>query len=97
MHEVIKKYEAAVKEAFGADLCNWSCLMNVAFRDLDPQPQVHWHVRPRYSKSVIVQGKEYYDPNFGMHYDISLDAKETPDFPENEQEAIANCIRAKLG
>lgn len=96
LHDIIKRYEKAVQVAFGADLCNWSCLMNNAFREKPPQPHVHWHVRPRYSKPVVIAGKTYRDSHFSNHYDIQLDAEETPDYPLEEQAAIAECLRLVL-
>ncbi|HSX01897.1 MAG TPA: HIT family protein [Candidatus Saccharimonadia bacterium] len=69
LHEVIRRYEAAVRAAFGAQLFNWSCLMNDAFKATHPAPHVHWHVRPRYDRPVQVEGVEFADPNFAHHYD----------------------------
>ena len=74
---VIRRYEHAVKRAFGAKLCNWSCLMNFAFKAAQPVPHVHWHVTPRYDVVVKVAGQTFHDPNFGHHY--SLDGERTVD------------------
>jgi len=64
----VKKLEKALKQAFGADNFNWTCLTNNAYQEESPTPHVHWHVRPRYSKSVTFAGLEFNDPEFGYHY-----------------------------
>ncbi|HEY2004523.1 MAG TPA: HIT family protein [Candidatus Saccharimonadia bacterium] len=68
-HDVVIRYEGLVSEAFEADVFNWGCLLNNAFQAADPRPHVHWHVRPRYSRTPSVDGVEYPDPQFGYHYD----------------------------
>jgi diadenosine tetraphosphate (Ap4A) HIT family hydrolase len=64
-----KRYEEAVKKAFGAKLSNWTCLMNDAFKTEPYQPHVHWHCRPRYDEPVILNDVAFTDPDFGHHYD----------------------------
>jgi len=71
LREVISVYEAAVSAAFGAVLFNWGCLMNNTFQATEPNPHVHWHVRPRYDQSVTIDGHTYADPDFAHHYDSS--------------------------
>ena len=66
---VVARLEAAVRDSFGAAVCNWSCLMNGAFRDPQPDPHVHWHFRPRYAAPVIVGEWPFADPDFARHYD----------------------------
>jgi diadenosine tetraphosphate (Ap4A) HIT family hydrolase len=65
---VVRRYENAVRAAFGADLFNWGCLMNDTFKTDHPVPHVHYHVRPRYAQAPVVYGNSYADPNFGHHY-----------------------------
>ncbi len=72
-NNVIVPYEAAVKQAFGADMFNWACLMNNAYQNMPPDPHVHWHVWPRYRNPVEVEGEMFVDEYFG-HY-LSLDQK----------------------
>lgn len=67
-HTVIKNVEECLKNVLGADLCNWSCLMNSFFKEISPNPHVHWHVRPRYSKPLTINGNTYMDKSFGHHY-----------------------------
>ena len=66
---LVKKYENAIKKSFNADLFNWGCLMNHAYRKEPSNPHVHWHVRPRYKSKVEFEGQEFTDPDFGNHYD----------------------------
>lgn len=67
-HNVVAPFEAAVMSAFGAELFNWSCLMNLAYRNNPPDPHVHWHVQPRYRNPVEFAEKTYTDEAFGNHY-----------------------------
>lgn len=67
-NNVAKKLERAIRAVFGAELFNWSCLMNHSFRRSPPNPQVHWHLRPRYREVVNFAGETFTDPNFGYHY-----------------------------
>jgi len=67
--EIAKKLEHAVAESFGAQPSNWACMMNNAYQMTPANPHVHWHFRPRYNKSVIVNGLTFDDPLYGHHYD----------------------------
>lgn len=66
--ELIKKYESALKKAFGAVMFNWTSLMNNAYKEKPYSPHVHFHVRPRYDKEVEFAGETFTDPNFAEHY-----------------------------
>lgn len=66
--KLVKKFELALKKAFGATMFNWSCLMNNAYKNNPPDPHVHWHVRPRYKKPVKFEGLKFEDKEFGHHY-----------------------------
>lgn len=66
--KLVKKLEAALKKAFNATLFNWTCLMNNAYQNNPPDPQVHWHFKPRYAKEVIFEGIRWVDEEFGYHY-----------------------------
>ncbi len=81
--EVVKKLEAGIRQAFGATLFNWSCLMNNAFQVSPALPHVHWHVRPRYEKPIIFEGQEFVDPLFGHHYDSGQSNVVSPELLEN--------------
>lgn len=65
---VVRKLEDLLRKTFNATMFNWACLMNNAYRESPPNPQVHWHFRPRYDHSVEFAGETFTDPNFGEHY-----------------------------
>jgi diadenosine tetraphosphate (Ap4A) HIT family hydrolase len=67
--EVVKKVETALRSAFGATLFNWSCLMNLAYRESPPDPHVHWWAVPRYDHAVVLEDRVFEDPDFGSPYD----------------------------
>lgn len=69
LDNVVVKMEQSLRESFGADMFNWTCLMNNAYQEESPNPQVHWHLRPRYRKQVGFAGEIFTDPNFGHHYE----------------------------
>lgn len=66
LRHVIRQIERAVKEAFGADVCNWECLMNNAVKAGRPT-HVHWHLYPRYLDGVTFAGEEFPDPKWPRH------------------------------
>jgi diadenosine tetraphosphate (Ap4A) HIT family hydrolase len=66
---IVSLLERAGRAAFGADLFNWSCLINLAYASDAPEPHIHWHVRPRYSQPVTIGETTFEDPAFGSHYD----------------------------
>ena len=68
LHWLIRKVETCLKTVLGATLCNWSCLMNSFYKESEPDPHLHIHVRPRYDEPVIVNGNAYIDSEFGHHY-----------------------------
>jgi diadenosine tetraphosphate (Ap4A) HIT family hydrolase len=72
--ELVRKIEPAYKSAFDAELLNWAVLMNNAFIE-GSTPHVHWHIRPRHSKPVEVNGEVFNDELFGYHYDDNLQRK----------------------
>lgn len=57
--------EALITKTFGATMFNWSCLMNNAYQHTPPDPQVHWHLVPRYDHAVEFNGKNFQDERFG--------------------------------
>jgi diadenosine tetraphosphate (Ap4A) HIT family hydrolase len=65
--ELIGNLETFFKEKIGATMCNYSCLMNFAYRD-NQTPHVHFHFRPRYRNPITLAGHTFTDPNFGYHY-----------------------------
>ena len=57
--EVARDAESLLVNAFGAEKFNYLALM---MKD----PEVHFHVVPRYSKPVVFQNKEYVDPDWPL-------------------------------
>ncbi len=72
---LVKKFESTLKKAFEATMFNWACLMNDAYQNDPPAPHVHWHLRPRYKKSVEFAGIKFEDKEFGHHYARSTDSQ----------------------
>lgn len=66
LHQVIRQIEWAVKAAFGADVCNWECLMNNAIK-AGRSTHVHWHLYPRYLGGTRFAGEEFPDPKWPRH------------------------------
>lgn len=66
---VMRRVETAARDAFGAALSNWGCLMNHAFQASPARPHVHWHFRPRYAAPVEIDGLRFEDDAFGRHYE----------------------------
>lgn len=71
LHHVIRQLERAVKEAFGADVCNWECLMNNAVKAGQPT-HVHWHLHPRYLAGATFAGEEFPDPKWPRHLEDAV-------------------------
>jgi diadenosine tetraphosphate (Ap4A) HIT family hydrolase len=67
--EVVRRMEKALSGSFGATNFNWACLMNHAYKEADPKPQVHWHLWPRYRDKVEFAGEVFEDEVFAHHYD----------------------------
>ena len=55
MQTVTRDLETTLKKVFSFDKINYVCLMMV-------DPQVHFHVLPRYAKPPTIGGKEFTDP-----------------------------------
>lgn len=84
----VKRFEWALREVFGATMFNWTCLMNNAYREKEPKPHVHWHVKPRYNHVVTFAGEIFEDPNFGNHY-IHSEEIQRPISAEMAEKVIA--------
>ncbi len=70
LRKLICKVETCLKTVLGATLCNWSCLMNNFYKESEPNPHLHIHVRPRYNEPVMVNGHTYTDSEIGHHYAV---------------------------
>jgi diadenosine tetraphosphate (Ap4A) HIT family hydrolase len=90
--ELIKKLEKAIKKAFGADLFNWTCMMNHAYRNNPPTPHVHWHLRPRYKNPVKILDVLFEDKEFGSRYSHD----KGPELTEKVRKEILKKIQSSL-
>lgn len=63
--EIVRCLEELLRETFGATMFNWACSMNHAYQTDPPDPQVHWHIIPRYAHPVQFCGKVFCDEHFG--------------------------------
>ena len=70
LKNLIVKLEQCFKSILGAELCNWSCLLNSFYKKPLPNPHLHLHVRPRYKKPFNLNGVEYIDEEFAHHYKL---------------------------
>lgn len=68
-HNIIKRLEKSLKKAFDAKMFNWTCMMNDAYLEKNPNPHIHWHFRPRYDKKIKILNVIFQDKEFGKHYD----------------------------
>ncbi len=67
---LVKRIENCYEKAFNSGRpFNWACMMNNAFKEPKPTPHVHWHLRPRHQKTVLVGPTDYIDPEYAHHYD----------------------------
>lgn len=86
------KVEACLKTVLGASLCNWSCLMNSFYKDSEPDPHLHIHVRPRYDTAVILNGNTYIDNEFGHHYAL----KKGGTIPDKDRNKVYTLVKEGL-
>ena len=71
---IIDRLELVYKEVLGAELCNWSCLLNNFYKEAVPNPHLHIHVRPRYKNAVEVNNHAYIDTEFAHHYALKKES-----------------------
>ena len=90
LHHVIRQLERAVKEAFGADVCNWECLMNNAVKAGRPT-HVHWHLHPRYLGGTRFAGEDFPDPKWPRHLEDAVHMVGDETFRE-----IMQALRSRL-
>lgn len=92
LKRVIDELERCLKEVLGAQLCNWSCLMNSFYKSDAPNPHLHIHVRPRYRGGVVLNGREYTDEEYGHHYRLGRGTA----IPEEDMRELFERLRAEL-
>jgi len=89
---ITAKVEIALRKAFNATMFNWSCYMNLSYREKQPNPHVHWWAVPRYNHSVMVNTLKFEDPDFGNPYNH----KRHLDVPKEVREKIVGQIQKVL-
>ena len=70
LKKLIDKLEKCFKVVLGAEVCNWSCLMNSFYKCEEPNPHLHIHVRPRYKNTLNINTNTYCDAEYGHHYKL---------------------------
>lgn len=93
LKDITDALEQLLKAELGATLLNWSCLMNDAYKAAEPQPHVHFHVRPRYSSPITVDGVSLSDDAFGHHYNNRREDKMDP----ADRERLYQLLKQKVG
>jgi len=86
---IVREMEFILDEIFKPTLFNWSCFKNSAYRVDNPDPEVHWHLIPRYDHEVEFQGIKFEDPDFGF---IPQPVKRK--IPETVMKCMINKIKA---
>jgi len=89
---IVRKYETLFKVKYGATMFNWTCLMNNAYKNNPPEPQMHWHCRPRYKETVVFEGVEFKDPNFAHHYERGTESN----LDDKTREKLLDQLRSYL-
>ena len=92
LKQIVDELERCLKTVLGAELCNWSCLMNSFYKKEIPNPHLHVHVRPRYKKPVILNGNEYVDAEYGHHYGRSKGVF----LPEDDMQELFHLLKNNL-
>ena len=68
---IIDRLEYIYKDILGAELSNWSCLLNNFYKEVTPNPHLHLHVRPRYKNAISINNHSYIDTEFAHHYALN--------------------------
>lgn len=89
---IIEKLETCFKVVLGAEMFNWSCLLNDFYKSAEPDPHLHLHVRPRFKSPFILNGIHYVDQEFGHHYN----SKKENILGPNERILLYNMLKKAL-
>lgn len=92
LHMLTCKVETCLKTVLGATLCNWSCLMNSFYKESEPNPHLHIHVRPRYGTPVIINRNVYIDNEFAHHYAV----KKSGAIPDKDKKEVFTLLKEWL-
>ena len=88
---IVREMESTLGKIFKPTLFNWSCFKNSTYRGDNPDPEVHWHLIPRYDHGVEFQGIKFEDPDFGF---IPQPVKRK--IPEDVMKCMINKIKTHL-
>ena len=92
LKHLVERLEQCFKSVLGAELCNWSCLLNSFYKSSTPNPHLHLHVRPRYKVAFSLNGIQYIDEEYGHHYSL----KKENNMEEKERKAIFDMLKRGL-
>ena len=90
--ETLATLQAALRKAFGASMFNWSCYMNLSYREDPPDPHIHWWVVPRYAHPIRLAGLVFEDARFGSPYEHGMRREVSPVVREQIVAAIRQAI-----
>lgn len=94
---VVRTLDSALRSAFQATMFNWSCYMNLSYREPVPDPHIHWWAVPRYNHPVIIDEWTFQDPDFGSPYDHTRRLDAPPEIRQQIAERIQQAIAAPGG
>ena len=86
---IVTILETSLRRAFDATMFNWSCYMNLSYRENPPDPHIHWWVIPRYNHPVKFGAMTFEDQRFGSPYDHSMRL----DIPQDLRQQIVERLR----
>ena len=92
LKKIIDKVGYVCKEILGAEVCNWSCLMNDFYKKEEPNPHLHIHVRPRYKNPIIINEHAYTDEEFAHHYALKKEVQ----LKDNDKKTLYTLMKKYL-
>ncbi len=93
---VVKIMETALRKAFDTTMFNWSCYMNLSYRESLPDPHIHWWIVPRYNHTVQIGSLVFEDPLFGNPYDHEMWRDIPKEIRHQIVERVQKAIKDKL-
>lgn len=67
--KLVVQFEHIIGDTLCTDMFNLACLMNDEYKKEKPDPHLHFHLIPRYSKPVKIGNSLFYDREWAHHYD----------------------------
>jgi diadenosine tetraphosphate (Ap4A) HIT family hydrolase len=90
--EVVRAMETALRRAFNSTMFNWSCYMNLSYREALPDPHIHWWAVPRYNHPVRIGDMIFLDEHFGSPYDHGV----WMEVPQEVRQLIVDQLRTAI-